>query len=109
MCAEKGVRFVVALFPTKEFAFQNKVADGAKYPSYRRLIEYEKSVKDQLVAMFKTNGIEYVDPINLLQNAPHQPYRENADGHPNDLGHRLLAAAIGDHLQGPRSSLTTSR
>jgi hypothetical protein len=99
ICADNHVRFIVALFPTKEFVFHAKVHDVSKYNSYKSAVEYEEIIKQQLLSVFKENHIDFVDPTNLLQNAESQTYYESADGHPNVVGHRIISTAIENHLK----------
>jgi hypothetical protein len=98
-CAEKKVHFIVALFPTKEFVFRPKVGDPSKYQSYEDEIKNEKAIKHQLLGFLKEHHIDFVDPTYLLENSANQPFFENANGHPNTIGHRLIAAAIEEHLK----------
>lgn len=96
-----GARYVVVLLPTKETVFQDRIRDPASYLGYVALVEAEAEAKRQLVAFFRANHIEFVDPLPALKASPAQPYFQNGDGHPNDVGHAIIASEVAAHLSAP--------
>jgi hypothetical protein len=94
-----GARYVVVLLPTKEFVFQNRIKRRSSYPDFDRLVTTERAIKLDLIATFQTAGIEYVDPLDPLMRASRQPYHENADGHPNAVGHAIIASELAAYLR----------
>ena len=99
ICVGSNTRFIVALFPTKEFVFRAKVRDVSRYKAYESVVENEGIIRQQLLSLLKERNIDFVDPLKLLQNAVNQPYFENADGHPNVVGHEIIATAVEEHLK----------
>jgi lysophospholipase L1-like esterase len=99
ICKGNGINFIVALLPTKETIFREKVHDTSRYKLYASLVEYENEVRSQLKVLFKEHGIDFVDPLPGLQEAEVQPNFENADGHPNVAGHQIIAAAVSNFMK----------
>jgi lysophospholipase L1-like esterase len=97
-CKDNGIHFIVALLPTKEAIFQKKVHDTSRYKLYAAQIDSENKVRSELKALFKEEGIDFVDPLLRLQEADVQPTFENADGHPNVAGQEIIAAAVYDFM-----------
>lgn len=87
LCAARGVRFVVAVFPMLS------QLDGT-YP-FRRL--------HALVAEFcEREGIERVDLLErFLGRRDRELWAHPTDQHPNDVGHRLIAEGILEYLEKP--------
>jgi hypothetical protein len=98
-CKEDGARFIVVLLPNKEFVFRLKVSDPRSYRDYEQVTANEDKIKLELVAFFLKNGIEFVDPLEALRKSNRQPYFENADEHPNVIGHEIIASVVGDYLR----------
>lgn len=96
----QGVALVVILIPTKESVFWPRVPNPDAYPGFRQLIADESRLRRELIAYLEANGIDYVDLLEPLRTAPAQPYFEDLDGHPNALGHRVIATALAEHLAG---------
>ena len=97
--AASHVRFIVLLIPTKEAVFEEIYRDPPE--SYRRLMENETLARRTMTEFFDANGIEYVDALPALRaqlTAGPQPYHWNHDGHPNEHGHRAIAAAVAQRL-----------
>ena len=101
--ADRKIRFIVVLIPTKELVFQELWSNPS--PAYRNLTDIEvvfwKITKDSL----ERNGIEYVDALPALQDQLAfgvQPYPVSKDGHPNEHGHRAVANLITTYLTKPR-------
>jgi lysophospholipase L1-like esterase len=98
-CKDNGIHFIVALLPTKEAIFQKKVHNTSRYKLYAAQIDSENEVRSELKALFKEDGIDFVDPLLRLQEADVQPTFENADGHPNIAGQEIIAAAVYDFMK----------
>jgi hypothetical protein len=95
-----GIRFLVVLLPTKESVFAAKMEPGDRSGSMERLVGNEERIHDELIDWFEANGIDWVDALPVLRSAPEQPYFPDADGHPNELGHRLIADAVSRRIDG---------
>lgn len=100
--ADRNIRFIVVLIPTKELVFQLLWSNASS--TYRILTENEtvfwKITKDFL----ERNGIEYVDALPTLREqltTGVQPYQVSHDGHPNGHGHRAIAKLITAYLKEP--------
>ena len=94
------IRFIVLLLPTKELAFseQAKALDSL---NYHTLIRNEQQFWSEAKAFFDQHAIEYIDSLPALQAALQegdQPYHVNYDGHPNAVGHRVIAEAVRSYL-----------
>jgi lysophospholipase L1-like esterase len=96
---KNNAMFIVVLFPTKEFAFRGKVRDRSVYSSYQKLIENEEAARNKMIAFLKSENIAFIDPLQLLEQSTTQTFRESADSHPNEIGHRLIADAIETYLK----------
>ena len=96
-----GVTVLVVLLPTKERVFWSRADDPERYPELRELVATEDRLKRELIATLQSRGVPYLDLLVPLQAAAQQPYFEDADGHPSPVGHRVIAAAIAEHLNGP--------
>lgn len=93
-----GVELMVVLVPTKEFVFADMVDAGEDHIGFEALIEWETRNRAELVAFLETENIPVIDPLSALRASTEQPYFENADGHPNPLGHEIIARAIDAEL-----------
>ena len=91
---EVGSRFVVVLLPTKEFVFGPRVDAPAEHQGLNRLVQDEAVIREDLIRFMTDRKIEFVDPLNTLRESERQPYFENGDGHPNPLGHQLIATEL---------------
>ena len=83
-----GIRFIVLLLSTKELVIseQAKALDSL---NYHALIRNEQ------------HAIEYIYSLPALQaglQEGDQPYHVNYDGHPNAVGHRVIAEAVRSYL-----------
>ncbi len=93
-CRLAGARLLVLIVPTKESVFAPHVADAPAHVGLADLLTWEAVHRDELARGLGQAGIPVLDLLPVLRDAPSQPYFENADGHPNDLGHRLIAEAV---------------
>jgi lysophospholipase L1-like esterase len=65
----------------------------------RELVENEQRLKGELLSSLAAEGVDYLDLLEPMRGAPSQPYFENADGHPNAVGHRAMAAAVAANVK----------
>jgi len=97
--AAAGSKFRVVFLPTKEFVFGPRLADRNAHPAFSALMETEARMHREIGAFLDLEGIPYVDVASVLGSAKEQPYFVNGDGHPNPLGHSIIAAEIGGFLE----------
>jgi hypothetical protein len=97
-CRAAGVRFLVALMPTKESVFFPRVTDPDRHPGLRDQVSLENQWRGELMEALESHRIEVIDLLGLLRQAPSQPYYEDVDGHPNFVGNQVIEAAIAVHL-----------
>lgn len=89
--AEAGADFQVLLLPTKEYVFWPKVKRPTGHAQLGMLVATEERLGTELKDFLRAEGIRYVDPSPALRNSVKQPYFPNADGHPNQRGHQIIA------------------
>jgi hypothetical protein len=89
-----SARFLVVLLPTKEYVFWPKVPDPSQHPALSTLVAMEERLHHELEASMAASGVAYVDPAAELRRSTAQPYFMNADGHPNPIGHRIIARTV---------------
>jgi hypothetical protein len=90
---EAGVTLLVVLIPTKESVFltrERAIAD----PTQALLVEREARIRGGFVAALDAASVAHLDLLPALRAAPVQPYFEDADGHPNVAGHRVIGEAV---------------
>jgi hypothetical protein len=93
-CRDGGARFVVVLLPTKESVFAPRVGDLAAHPALDSLVENEARLRRELIASLDSAGVSHVDALDALRQSSGQPYYEDADGHPNAVGHAVIARVV---------------
>lgn len=84
----------VVLLPTKEIVFWPRIQDPARHPGLEESISRETRLREEISDRLRRAGIAIIDPLDALQNALGQPYFEDADGHPNPLGHEVIAGEV---------------
>jgi hypothetical protein len=90
----KASAFAAVLLPSKEMVYGpiagDRIYRDAHYETYR-----------QLTARLEASGIRTVDMTGELQKAAHtrQKLFHTIDGHLNENGHRLIAAALGSAIR----------
>jgi hypothetical protein len=94
---EAGVAVLVVVLPTKESVFWPRVGDTV--PGLAALVADEARIRQGLVTALQASDIAVVDALPALQAAPSQPYFEDIDGHPNEVGHAVIAALVAEALQ----------
>jgi hypothetical protein len=99
----RGARFLVVLMPTKESVFASRTG-GIPNAALDSLVNTEARLRGELALALDSAGIAYVDVLGPLQQASEQPYFEDADGHFNSAGHRVIAAAVASWIDGNGAS-----
>lgn len=104
-CGDHGIRFLVAVIPTKESAYRMLIErDGLQVSdAVRRVWAEETEVREAFASGLATRAIAWVDVLPALQRATLEKttYPSNDDGHPNGAGYAAIATAIaGHHLFG---------
>jgi hypothetical protein len=93
-----GVEFLVLLLPTKELVFAESARAWApRDPGYEELLRHELALWDGIRDELIERAIPFVDVLPDLRAAlaeGHMPYPASWDGHPNALGHHLIAGAV---------------
>jgi hypothetical protein len=100
LAAERSIRFIVLLIPSKELVFQKLQSNPST--GYRALTENETEFWKITKDFFEGNRIEYVDALSALQAqlaAGVQPYPASDDGHPNEQGHSAIAKVVAAYLK----------
>ena len=94
-----GIEFLVILLPTKESVFWPKVEETNEHTNLEALISNEDMLRNELITFFTNEEIQYLDMLSVLRKAKVQPYFENADGHPNEVGHKIIAGKIAQYIR----------
>ena len=98
ICRSRQVAFSVLLIPTKERVFATRFKDAASNPAVAQVVASEARIQKEIVSWLQQHGVQYIDALASLSNSSRQPYFENADGHPNEVGHEIIADLIRRHL-----------
>jgi hypothetical protein len=88
------VKMLVVLLPTKTFVFSSHVKELKDHKGFSSLVEWEKTNRTEIMRFLTDNKIDFVDPAVALMHSEPQPYFANADGHPNEQGHRVIADEV---------------
>ena len=97
-CRQAGVSLLVVLIPTKESVFWPLVRDPDRYAELRQLVADEDRLRREWIVDLQDRGVRYVDLLDALRASPSQPYFEGVDGHPNEHGHQVTAAAVAESV-----------
>lgn len=95
----EGAELVVLLLPTKGAVFK-EVIEQSGMPvteAYRRRSRYEAQLWRIVKAELDRQGIACVDALPTLRHClrdGRQPYPASDDGHPNALGHEVIAQTV---------------
>lgn len=89
-----GVRLLVVLIPTKESVFWPKIERPADHPGLEELIVDEARLRDELLQRLGQMGVQAIDALGPLRASGAAPYHEDADGHPNAAGYRIIAREV---------------
>lgn len=104
LCMQHGVRFIVAVFPTKETVYARYLEHNPTlrmHDSVDRVIANERIARQALFEQLDEAGIPYVDLLPALEAASEveRIYIESAiDIHPNRNGYRAIAEVLAPHL-----------
>jgi lysophospholipase L1-like esterase len=97
-----GIRFYVAVIPTKETAFRARAEAAYDHEPYLRdMWDAEADVRSRALAFFDQHGVEVIDTTPALQAAIAsgvQAYLETNEGHPIKAGYEAIATAIAERL-----------
>ena len=98
--AATGARLVVLIIPTKEFAFADAVAraGAVQDATYLRLVAQEGEILRDLrvgLAALDVPVVEATGALRALIADGRNPYLETENGHPNAVGQRAIAEAVG--------------
>jgi hypothetical protein len=86
----EGIEFIVVFLPTKEFVFWPRVEQPEIHPGLTQLHDNELQIRQELKEHLASINVTVVDPVEALRRSQAQSYFENADGHPNSLGHQII-------------------
>jgi hypothetical protein len=95
-CRAAGVMVMVVLMPTKESVFWPRVRDVAAHQGLAQLVADEARLKAELWAVLARQDVPVIDTLEALRAAPRQTYFEDFDGHPNALGHAVVADLLAE-------------
>ncbi len=104
-CRPMGIRFVVAVIPTKESVFAGYIEHNTKIRmsgTIDEVIENERRAKKSLFAFFNDSKMEYVDLTEPMRRGIERKglYAPSAvDMHPNANGYRTIAEALAAYLK----------
>jgi hypothetical protein len=100
---KRGIRLIIALFPTKERVYGKLVQQAGyleKYPRLADTLDQEDRARVWLINLLHQLRIETVDLLPALEAAiSDRDLYPIADPHPNKYGTRLIAQAIDDYLK----------
>ncbi len=91
---EVGTKFVVLLLPTKEYIFWSQVEEPLEHKSLTELVRNEDKIRNEIRRYMQDQGIDFIDPVTELRESERQPYFPDGDGHPNALGHKIIAEKV---------------
>ena len=96
-CRAAGVPVLVAIHPTKESVFWPRVLDPTAHPGLEKLVADEATLRGEMMTALDRQGVAHVDLLHALRSAPDQTYFEDIDGHPNAVGHAVIAKEVASH------------
>ena len=92
-----GIASTFVLLPTKESVFAPKIPDAKGHRFFEKLIAEENLHRQRLIQYMQKANINYIDMARALRSNAQQPYFANADGHPNAIGNKVIAANLVEH------------
>lgn len=96
---EAGVPLLVVLIPTKESVFVARETAPTPDATLALAVDREARLRRAFIATLDAASVPWLDPLPALRAAPSQPYFEDADGHPNAGGHRVVAEAVAGYVE----------
>lgn len=99
---EADIELLVVMIPTKEMVYLPYIESDNLNEAYQRLGEQERTLRDEMIALFEENTIAYVDTLPALREAVENDiaiYPQSFDGHPNPNGYRIIAETIAEYIQ----------
>jgi hypothetical protein len=108
LAKQNGIRPIFVLLPTKESVFATRVQEPAKHKYFIKLTTDENLHRQSLIKFMEHARIDYVDMRPPLESSSVQPYFENADGHPNVIGHEIIAKRLKQQIGAPQTSSSWS-
>jgi len=95
----EDVEFIVLLIPTKEMVFKDVFYQtSSDIPGvYKALIESEELFWNKSKVFLRNEGIKFIDTLPTLRKSiqdGNQPYGVSEDGHPNHIGHNVIAELV---------------
>lgn len=103
LCHNNGIRFVVAVIPTKEMVFAEYFARKTDIPLHgtiETLLRNEQIARNRTFQFLNDSNIPHVDVLPYLRRFSGEELyaRTAADMHPNGNGYKVIAQAIFDAL-----------
>ena len=95
---QRGIRSIFVLLPTKESVFASQVRSTGEHSYFEKLTEEENLHRGRLIQFMEQMNISFVDVRPVLETSIPQPYFANADGHPNSVGHNVIAARLSNEI-----------
>lgn len=97
---QSGAELLVVLLPTKEYVFATRTLDMSGHVGFEALVRAEDDLHREVISFLSSRNITFVDPLPALRGSAQQPFFEDADGHPNEHGHELIANLVADAIGG---------
>ena len=98
--SESGAKYLVLLLPTKEYVFWPRVENPNQHKLLAELAQDEDRIRNEIKRYMQDHGIDFVDPVPELRQSERQPYFSDGDGHPNALGHQIIAKKTLEFIKG---------
>ncbi len=98
---QADIQFVVLLIPTKELVFKGVVDLTKMSENYKNQTAQEESLWLKTKSFLKDNQIDFVDALPVLRALVlegRQPYPMTSSGHPNEIGHEMIAEEMVNYL-----------
>jgi lysophospholipase L1-like esterase len=94
-----GVRFAILMIPTKELAFYEAYSGqgDAVIEQLSDLARRETEFREKFKRDVCGGDVVCIDPLPVLRDAlkaGNCPYPMDSDGHPNPMGHAILAREV---------------
>jgi hypothetical protein len=98
--SESGARYLVLLLPTKEYVFWPRVENPDEHKLLAELARDEDRIHSEIKRYMQDHGIDFIDPVTELRESERQPYFPDGNGHPNALGHEIIAKKVLEFIEG---------